>query len=85
MPFFAYQSNPGGFFFGAAKKKTFNIFFPSGGRVKQTPQNSLVEKLTQISNDAGFVAKTGKNASQGFNFRGIDAVVNALVLCFDAP
>lgn len=41
---------------------------------------TLVEKLTQISNDAGFVAKTGKNASQGFNFRGIDAVVNALAV-----
>jgi hypothetical protein len=41
---------------------------------------TLVEKLTQISNDAGFVAKTGKNTSQGFNFRGIDAVVNALAV-----
>jgi len=39
---------------------------------------SLVSKMIQISNDAGFVAKTGKNASQGFNFRGIDAVVNAI-------
>ena len=39
---------------------------------------TLVQKLVQISNDAGFVAKTGKNASQGFNFRGIDAVVNAI-------
>ena len=39
---------------------------------------NLIQKLVQISNDAGFVAKTGKNASQGFNFRGIDAVVNAI-------
>lgn len=43
-----------------------------------TFEKTLVEKLTQISSDAGFLAKTGKNASQGFNFRGIDAVVNAL-------
>jgi len=39
---------------------------------------TLVDKLVAISSAAGHVAKTGKNASQGFNFRGIDAVVNAL-------
>jgi len=39
---------------------------------------TLVDKLVAISTAAGHVAKTGKNASQGFNFRGIDAVVNAL-------
>lgn len=39
---------------------------------------TLVDKLVAISTAAGHVAKTGKNTSQGFNFRGIDAVVNAL-------
>ena len=39
---------------------------------------SLVSKMIQVSTDVGHVAKTGKNTHQGFNFRGIDAVVNAL-------
>lgn len=39
---------------------------------------SLVSKMIQVSTDVGHVAKNGKNTHQGFNFRGIDAVVNAL-------
>lgn len=34
--------------------------------------------LTQIKEQVGAVGKTEKNAQQGFNFRGIDNVVNAL-------
>lgn len=39
---------------------------------------TLVDKIVNISRDVGHVAKTGKNQAQGFNFRGIDAVVNAI-------
>lgn len=34
--------------------------------------------LAAVMADVGAVSKDGRNASQGFNFRGIDAVVNAV-------
>lgn len=36
------------------------------------------EALTHVMEDVQAVAKTDRNTSQGFNFRGIDAVVNAV-------
>lgn len=39
---------------------------------------TLVERLVAVKNDIGAVGKDGRNASQGFNFRGIDQVLNAV-------
>jgi len=40
--------------------------------------DTLTAKLTKVSAAVGAVGKTGKNEKQGYNFRGIDAVVNAV-------
>lgn len=40
--------------------------------------DNLVAKLSEISKAVGAVAKGDRNQSQNFNFRGIDAVVNAV-------
>ncbi len=39
---------------------------------------NLVEKICAVRAEVGAVRKSDKNAQQGFNFRGVDAVVNAL-------
>lgn len=39
---------------------------------------SLVERLVAVKNDIGAVGKADRNSAQGFNFRGIDAVLNAV-------
>lgn len=39
---------------------------------------TLVERLVAVKNDVGAVGKTDRNAAQGFNFRGIDAVLSAV-------
>lgn len=39
---------------------------------------SLVEKLVAVKRAVGGVGKGDRNAQQGFNFRGIDAVLNAV-------
>ena len=39
-----------------------------------TAQAAVIAVMNEVSS----VAKTGKNAAQGFNFRGIDAVMNAV-------
>lgn len=39
---------------------------------------TLVEKLVEVKKDIGGVGKNDRNAAQGFNFRGIDAVINAV-------
>lgn len=39
---------------------------------------SLVEKLLAVKRSVGGVSKGDRNAQQGFNFRGIDAVMNAV-------
>lgn len=39
---------------------------------------SIVSKLAAVSAQVGAVGKTGRNDKQGYNFRGIDAVVNAV-------
>lgn len=41
-------------------------------------QPSIATLLSFVMEDVGAVAKDGRNAQQGFNFRGIDAVVNAV-------
>lgn len=41
-------------------------------------QPTLVQRLIAVKNDIGAVGKDGRNASQGFNFRGIDQVLNAV-------
>ena len=43
-----------------------------------TPAWSVHEALSMVMGDVQAVGKTGRNESQGFNFRGIDAVVNAV-------
>lgn len=45
-------------------------------REARTP--SLVERLIAVKKDIGAVGKDGRNTQQGFNFRGIDAVLNAV-------
>jgi hypothetical protein len=39
---------------------------------------TIAQALTEVMKEVGAVAKKDRNASQGFNFRGIDAVVNAV-------
>lgn len=39
---------------------------------------NIYESIGQVMKDCGFVAKDSKNAQQGYKFRGIDAVMNAL-------
>lgn len=39
---------------------------------------SVVQLLNKVMNDVGAISKSDRNQSQGFNFRGIDAVVNAV-------
>ena len=39
---------------------------------------NIYQALNQVMTDVGAVAKADKNQSQGFRFRGIDAVVNAV-------
>lgn len=39
---------------------------------------TLVERLVSVKNDIGAVGKADRNNAQGFNFRGIDAVLNAV-------
>ena len=39
---------------------------------------TLVERLVAVKRDIGAVGKGDRNAQQGFNFRGIDAVLNAV-------
>lgn len=39
---------------------------------------SLITKISQAMADVGAVGKTGRNEKQGYNFRGIDAVVSAV-------
>ncbi len=38
----------------------------------------VFEAVTAVMGDVGAVKKDGRNQQQNFNFRGIDAVVNAL-------
>lgn len=38
----------------------------------------IIQALSAVANAVGAVNKTGRNTHQGFNFRGIDAVVNAV-------
>lgn len=39
---------------------------------------TLVERLVAVKRDIGAVGKGDRNSAQGFNFRGIDAVLNAV-------
>lgn len=43
-----------------------------------TTHQPIHQALTAVMQDVGAVAKKDRNAAQGFNFRGIDAVVNAV-------
>lgn len=39
---------------------------------------TVVQALAAVMTDVGSIAKTGRNETQKFNFRGIDAVINAV-------
>jgi hypothetical protein len=39
---------------------------------------TIVQALNEVMKAVGGVAKNDRNSAQGFNFRGIDAVVNAV-------
>lgn len=39
---------------------------------------NIFESISAVMNDIGAIGKTSKNVSQGFMFRGIDAVMNAI-------
>lgn len=39
---------------------------------------TIVQALTEVMKSVGAIGKTDRNQSQGFNFRGIDSVVNAV-------
>lgn len=45
---------------------------------EETKPTTLVERLIAVKKDIGGVGKEGRNAQQGFNFRGIDQVINAV-------
>lgn len=45
---------------------------------EETKTPTLVERLVAVKNDIGAVGKDGRNNAQGFNFRGIDQVLNAV-------
>jgi ERF superfamily len=40
--------------------------------------STIVQLLNEVMKDVGAISKTDKNTSQGFNFRGIDSVINAV-------
>jgi hypothetical protein len=44
----------------------------------ETKTLSIAQALNEVMKEVGAVKKNDRNASQGFNFRGIDAVVNAV-------
>ena len=43
-----------------------------------TDQQTPAQIIAAVARAVGHVAKTGRNTAQGFNFRGIDAVLNAV-------
>lgn len=45
---------------------------------EETKTLTLIEKLVEVKKDIGAVGKDDRNSAQGFNFRGIDAVINAV-------
>ncbi len=45
---------------------------------------TVIEALSAVMGDVQYVSKTGRNTSQNFNFRGIDAVLNAVGPAFRA-
>lgn len=45
---------------------------------EETKTPTLVERLIAVKKDIGAVGKKDRNNAQGFNFRGIDAVINAV-------
>jgi hypothetical protein len=46
--------------------------------MSETKTLSIAQALNEVMKEVGAVKKNDRNASQGFNFRGIDAVVNAV-------
>jgi hypothetical protein len=44
----------------------------------ETKTLPIAQALNEVMKEVGAVKKNDRNASQGFNFRGIDAVVNAV-------
>lgn len=58
-----------------AEAKTKTV---AGETVVVEDKRTLVERLVDVKNDIGAVGKGDRNSSQGFNFRGIDAVLNAV-------
>lgn len=43
-----------------------------------TDKPTVIEAITAIKDEVGAVGKDGRNKQQGYNFRGVDAVVNAI-------
>lgn len=43
-----------------------------------TEKPTVVEAITAVKDEVGAVGKDGRNKQQGYNFRGVDAVVNAI-------
>ena len=46
--------------------------------VLQTEAGAVYPSMLRVQRAVGAVAKADRNAQQGFNFRGVDAVVNAV-------
>lgn len=49
-----------------------------GQETRQDAGGRIYRQITQVMKDVGAVAKKDRNAQQGFNYRGIDAVMNAI-------
>lgn len=45
---------------------------------EQSPQGEIVERLSRIAGSISHIGKDQKNQSQGFKFRGVDQVLNAI-------
>jgi hypothetical protein len=46
--------------------------------MSETKTLPIAQALNEVMKEVGAVAKKDRNNAQGFNFRGIDAVVNAV-------
>jgi hypothetical protein len=54
-----------------------NVIEQAERSIVQGDRKGIFQALSAVMDDVGAVRKDSKNVSQGFNFRGIDAVVNA--------
>src|SRR5699024_950057 len=62
----------------AARRGGAVLMEPNATKMAAVPTPSVHEALSAVMAAVGAVGKEGRNTQQNFNFRGIDAVVNAV-------